>query len=98
MLGPFVQYCTQLLHPSLIPYLYKPMEKGFTALSVLVSRVYEKWVKEKENRQQAVTFADLYFLSTDFIPLISVSFLNRMGAYGKEIDSTLKSVCVWNRF
>ena len=74
------------------------MEKGFTALSVLVSRVYEKWVKEKENRKQAVTFADLYFLSTDFIPLISVSFLNRMGAYGKEIDSTLKSVCVWNGF
>lgn len=68
------------------------MEKAFAAFAVLESRVYAKWAQDKENRKPATTFADLYFLNTELLPLVSFSFLPRMGVAGRQLETSLTSV------
>ena len=92
ILAPFVQFGPQLLYSTLVSFLREPMEKAFAAFAVLESRVYAKWAQDKENRKPATTFADLYFLNTEFLPLISLSFLPRMGVSGRQIETSLTNV------
>ena len=87
-----MQFGPQLLYSTLVSYLREPMEKAFAALAVLESRVYQKWVSDKENRKPFVPFADLYFINTEFLPLLSSSFLPRMGASGHQLNLSIASV------
>ena len=45
-IAPFIQYCPQLLVPSLLPYITQPLIIGYEAFCSYVSKVYEKWVKD----------------------------------------------------
>lgn len=45
-IAPFIQYCPQLLVPSLLPYITQPLIIGYEAFCSYISKVYEKWVKD----------------------------------------------------
>ena len=42
----FVQYCPQLLVPSLFPFIIQPLLIGFEALFSYETKVFDKWIKD----------------------------------------------------
>ena len=46
----FIQYCPQLLVPSLFPFILQPLIIGFEALFSYETKVFDKWIKDTNIR------------------------------------------------
>lgn len=52
----FVQYCPQLLVPSLLPFITQPLIIGFEALCAYLVKVMDKWIKDPAIRSVGLGF------------------------------------------
>lgn len=58
-IAPFIQYCPQLLVPSLLPFITQSLVIGFEAFSSYLIKVYDKWIKDPSVRSVCFLFVFL---------------------------------------
>lgn len=69
-IAPFIQYCPQLLVPSLLPFITQSLLIGFEAFCSYLIKVYDKWIKDTSVRSVYLHIVYLVACSSTYRSLL----------------------------